>query len=90
MISKAADSDQLVAKLQQVETINDLIALAKEQGISLTASDMDQPKPSIKGSDLESIAGGAIDSNGNTVNYTTCYTQCPCFTNPNDQYCPHC
>ena len=80
LISKASESDQLSRKLQQVNTPNELISLAKEQGISITASDLDQLKPSIQGSDLESIAGGAIDALASTANHTTCYTACPCFT----------
>ena len=79
LISKASTSDQLKAKLQLVNTANDLIALATEQGISLTSSDLDQLKPSIQSSDLESIAGGAIDALASTANHTTCYTACPCF-----------
>lgn len=60
-LEKVSHDEELSRKIGTIEDVNELIAIAKDMGITLTADDFRKPAEELSDDELDAVAGGNVN-----------------------------
>ena len=79
--------EEMIIKAKEAKSVEELIALAKENGIELTEEDakmyfeqLNAKKGELSDDELDAVAGGGCETKVDGKKYTVVTAPCTCFT----------
>ena len=80
-------NEEMIAKAREAKTVEELIALAKENGVELNEEDakmyfeqLNAKKGELSDDELDAVAGGGCETKVDGKKYTVVTSGCKCFT----------
>ena len=80
-------NEEMIAKAKEAKSVEELIALAKENGIELNQEDakmyfeqLNAKKGELSDDELDAVAGGGCETKVDGKKYTVVTSGCKCFT----------
>ena len=80
-------NEEMIAKAKEAKSVEELIALAKENGVELTEEDakmyfeqLNAKKGELSDDELDAVAGGGCETKVDGKKYTVVTCGCKCFT----------
>ena len=80
-------NEEMITKAKEVKTVEELIALAKENGVELNEEDakmyfeqLNAKKGELSDDELDAVAGGGCETKVDGKEYTVVTSPCKCFT----------
>ena len=80
-------NEEMIAKAKEAKSVEELIALAKENGIELNEEDaimyfeqLNAKKGELSDDELDAVAGGGCETKVDGKEYTVVTAPCKCFT----------
>ena len=80
-------NEEMIAKAKEAKSVEELIALAKENGVELTEEDakayfeqLNVKKGELSDDELDVVSGGGCETKVDGKKYTVVTSPCKCFT----------
>ena len=80
-------NEEMIAKAKEAKSVEELIALAKENGVDLTEEDakayfaqLNPKSGALEDDELDAVAGGGCETKVDGKEYTVVTSPCKCFT----------
>ena len=80
-------NEEMIAKAKEANSVEELITLAKENGVELTEEDakmyfeqLNAKKGELSDDELDAVAGGGCETKVDGKEYTVVTSPCKCFT----------
>ena len=80
-------NEEIIAKAKKAKSVEELIALAKENGVELNEEDakmyfeqLNAKKGELSDDELDAVAGGGCETKVDGKKYTVVTSHCKCFT----------